>query len=111
MKKQKVTIPRKDMGSIEVDAFVRDGEYVGVMRPLEKDGTPGKSGWCLVHLSTGMRLGSLWFVTREKAIAFVSKMSPTADCWRDAKGRKDDSATVECFKHFQTAYAAHRDAA
>lgn len=107
MQKWRIKVERKDMDPIYVDAFAPvDGAYVGAMRPLGRDGQPEKSGWGLVHIPTGMKLKSLQFPTREKAFEFINRLHPVDDCWRDATGKADNRATVECWNRFVEAGVA-----
>lgn len=106
MRKWRVKIPRRDADAIYVNAYAPyPGEncYVGTMRPLEPDGTPGKVKWCLVHIPTGMRLHAAQWNARAQALAFIQKLSPTADCWRDATGKGSDSATRKCWSLYRAA--------
>lgn len=103
--KLRLTIQRKYMQPIEVDAFApTERSLIATMRPLDGRGYPSTDlGWGLVHVPTGMRLTGKRFSTRKAALDFLGRCDPEAECWCGAIGKGDDPATKQCWEKFNAA--------
>jgi hypothetical protein len=104
MPKVSVSIPRRGMEPITVDAAIPFiGCPLGATPVIHSNGNPDKTlGWYVTHLPTGFKFGPI-HKTRGAALALINKCDPWNPDWANALGTKDDDATQRCYELAQKA--------